>query len=94
MQVGNMKEADDEEPTRWTSIGWQTALILNRLKNRRDLLELAEEKHQDRQRDTESRDADEQKRKDHSDYVDQRLKDLAAFERRVSGEDAPRRKKY
>lgn len=28
---------NDNEPTRWTSIGWQTALILNRLRNEKQV---------------------------------------------------------
>jgi len=30
---------DDDEPTRWTSIGWQALLITNRLRNHAQLTE-------------------------------------------------------
>jgi hypothetical protein len=57
-------------------------------------LRLNEKQNEERGGDTDAGNAEEERSKRHRDYVDQRLRDLAAFERRVSGEDAPRRKKY
>jgi hypothetical protein len=75
---------EDEEPTRWTSIGWQALLIANRLRCQAQL-HPDEKHHEQRQRESERATADEQREKTQREYVEKRLADLAAFERRVSG---------
>lgn len=75
----------DDEPIRWTSIGWQAALILNRLRNKTSL-KADEQKNEQRQRDADREKVDEEKAEEKRRYIDQRLRDLATFERRVSGD--------
>jgi hypothetical protein len=66
---------DDDEPTRWTSIGWQAALITNRLRNSAQLTE---------QNPLEN-DENTGKKRDHGDGPKDRVTDNAAdIERRVA----------
>lgn len=80
--------ANDNNET-WASIGLQADLIVNRLRNEaliRALLDGTNEQqnverggNSDRARTEKQKDADERE------YVEKRLRDLAAFERRASG---------
>ncbi len=83
-----MKEEANEEPTRWTSVGWQSLLILNRLRNQRTLLEASNcrpDQQPDGNREAGTEDSEEQKEKRKVEYVSRRISDLAEFERRASG---------
>ena len=81
---------DDDEPTRWTSIGWQAALITNRLRNQAQLLNINKEQNEGPDSEGQSSNEDESKRARELEYVERRLADLRAFERRANG---TRRKK-
>lgn len=80
-----MTETDDDEPTRWTSIGWQALLITNRLRNQAQLTEMNKKQDENSERDPASGRTDEQKRADQREYVERRLKEIRAWERRISG---------
>jgi hypothetical protein len=83
---------NDNEPDPWTSIGWQANLILNRLRNFRTLLELTEEQQEQGQRKTGGGDQEKRDDKDHSEYVEQRVREIAKFEQQARGETVKRRK--
>ena len=75
---------DDDEPTRWTSIGWQAALITNRLRNHAQLSKINEQKNDSD--DERSRSSDEEKRAlERLEFVNRRLRDLDRFEDRARG---------
>lgn len=74
---------DDFDP--WSPIGLAAAMILNRLRNKRALLELAEEQKEQSDRDTARSGAEKENAERHREYVDTRLRELAAFERRSDG---------
>jgi hypothetical protein len=76
---------EDDEPTRWTSIGWQAALITNRLRNHAQLTKIDEQKSEsDNERSSSS---DEEKRAlDRLKFVNLRLRELDRFENRARGQ--------
>jgi hypothetical protein len=76
---------DNDNFDPWSSLGLATAMILNRLRNQRVLLELADDKHEKSQRDTGGGSAEKEKEEANREYVDQRLRELAAFEDRARG---------
>jgi hypothetical protein len=81
-------DGHDEEPTRWTSIGWQAALITNRLRNHAQLTEQkppqndepadSERGHGDSPKDSVQ---DRERRR----FVNTRLRELDRFENRAKG---------
>jgi hypothetical protein len=76
---------DDDEPTRWTSIGWQAALITNRLRNHAQLSKISEQKNDSD--DERSSSGDEEKRAlERLEFVNRRLRDLRNFEDRAAGQ--------
>jgi hypothetical protein len=79
-----MEKMDDDEPTRWTSIGWQALLITNRL---RCQAQLNANKEQDEQGKRESApgSADEKKRDEEREYINHRLREIRSWERKISG---------
>ena len=78
-------EGDEEnEPTRWTSIGWQAALITNKLRNYAQLTKISEQ-NKEGENDSSS-DSDEEKRVlERLEFVNRRLRDLRRFEDRAGG---------
>lgn len=78
---------DNENP--WSSIGLQAAMIVNRLRCQAQLLELQTDKKQNEQPSSEPNPgrAGEKESSPNREYVDQRLREIAAFERRVSGKN-------
>lgn len=80
-----MESSNDNEPFTFQSLGLATALMLNRIKNAQTLLELAKinEQKDERRRDKAER-ADQNKKDspEHRRAVDQRLRELSAFEHR------------
>lgn len=81
----NGEHDNDNEPLSFSKLGLAAALVLNRIRNAHTLLEFTKQEHEDRDRQTGSGRTQEDRAKDHREAVDQRLRDLAAFERRVSG---------
>jgi hypothetical protein len=77
--------ANDNEPNSWRSIGWQAALIVNRLHCQAQLMNLNEEKSEQPSDEPETSRGDKKETNEHTAYVDQRLRELAAFERRARG---------
>jgi len=76
---------NDNERDSFISLGLATALLLNRIRNSVTLLELAkinEQKGEDTQRDRQRDEPGKSDPEQHREYVDRRLRDLAAFERR------------
>jgi hypothetical protein len=79
-----MKDTHDDEPTRWTSIGWQALLITNRLRCQAQLSNIDEQKTESD--DERSSSGDEEKRAlEHLEFVDRRLRELGRFEDRARG---------
>jgi hypothetical protein len=81
---------DEDEPTRWTSIGWQAALITNRLRNSAQLTEqnpLENDENTDKKRDP--CDGPKDKVPDNAEerlrFVNTRLRELDRFEDRARG---------
>jgi hypothetical protein len=74
----------DDEPTRWTSIGWQALLITNRLRNHAQLTKINEQKSEgDEERSSSS---DEEKRAlARLEFVNRRIDDLRRFEEGAAG---------
>ena len=77
--------SNDNERDSFSAIGLAALLIVNRLKNENQLLETRDHHEEDRERQTGRGDADEKNRADQKKYVDKRLLELAAFERKASG---------
>ena len=71
--------SNDNEPMTFSKLGLAAALIVNRLRN--DSLMRGVGETADRAGDTGKKDADDEKQR----YIDQRLRELAAFERRADG---------
>jgi hypothetical protein len=86
-----MKEADDEEPTRWTSIGWQAALITNRLRCQAQLLKIDEQKNEGSEGEKDSSEGAAAAIDDRRAFVDMRVRELREFEQRIR-QDRLRRK--
>jgi hypothetical protein len=80
-----MKDTHDDEPTRWTSIGWQALLITNRLRNQAQLTKINEEKKESTEGDPNPGDRDKQRAENERRYIDHRLKEIAAWEKKISG---------
>jgi hypothetical protein len=80
----DMEGEHDDEPSRWTSIGWQALLITNRLRNHAQLTKINEQKSEgDEERSSSS---DEEKRAlARLEFVNRRLRDLEGFEDRAKG---------
>lgn len=79
------KAANDNEPNTWRSIGFQTALIVNKLRcdaQIRELSKIDEQKQEQSERDRQRSRKDDKRADDHTKYVEQRLRDYATFERR------------
>jgi hypothetical protein len=81
----DMEGEHDDEPTRWTSIGWQALLITNRLRVQAQLTEPHEKQDEQGKHDPERSGDEEKKRAEEREYIERRLRELAAFERRVRG---------
>jgi uncharacterized protein YcbK (DUF882 family) len=80
-----MKEDEhDNEPTRWTSIGWQALLIANKLRCAAQLRELAsEDQKEERKENPEAGDKEERRPEQDRKYVEARLRQIAAWERKI-----------
>jgi hypothetical protein len=81
---------DNDDLNPWTSIGLQTNLILNRLRcdaQIRELMKIDEQKQEQSEGKRQSGAQDNQRADEHAKYVEQRLRDYAAFERRASGKN-------
>jgi hypothetical protein len=74
---------DDDEPTRWTSIGWQAALITNRLRNHAQLSKINEQN--DAPSDDKRSNEEEKRAAERLEFVNTRLRELDRFEDRARG---------
>jgi hypothetical protein len=74
----------DDEPTRWTSIGWQAALITNRLRNH---AQLTEQKPPQNDVDADSKrdrgDGPKDRVPDNAADIERRIADILAMENRL-----------
>lgn len=77
----DMEGEHDDEPTRWTSIGWQALLITNRLRCQAQLTSFNKQQEERPEGQSESSNDDESKHARELAYVERRLADLRAFER-------------
>lgn len=78
-----MKGDDENEPNRWTSIGWQALLITNRLRCQAQLTEIDKQKEST---GNENSDKDEKRAlEERLQFVNRRLRDLERFEDRARG---------
>jgi hypothetical protein len=84
---GGMKKsyANDNEPNSWRSIGWQAALIVNRLRCHSQLLELASEQKEEREEKPEPENDTKERPAYDREYVEHRLREIAAWERKQRG---------
>jgi hypothetical protein len=83
---------DNEEPNTFMSLGLATALLINRIRNAQTLLELVKANEEKEERRPEERDnagAQQNNSPEHTEAVNRRLRDLAAFERRANGKHRP-----
>ena len=84
-----MKNAcNDNERDPWTSLGLATAMILNKLRcdaQLRELVKFDEQEQKQSDGNAGSGSAEKQQAEEHAKYVETRLRELAAFERRASG---------
>jgi hypothetical protein len=83
--IAQTMKQHDKEPTRWTSIGWQALLITNRLRCQAQLTQRDEEQNEECEREPAPRRDDEQKRAEQIEYVEKRLRELRAWERKIGG---------
>jgi hypothetical protein len=75
---------DEDEPTRWTSIGWQAALITNRLRNSAQLTEqnpIENDENTGKKRDP--GDAPKDRVTDNAADIERRVADILAMEYRL-----------
>jgi hypothetical protein len=81
-----MKKADNDNTDTWCSIGLQTALIVNKL---RLAAQLTEKQHPTENQERPANDGDAKHPEKHPDdeakYIEHRLRELAAWERRIGG---------
>jgi hypothetical protein len=83
--IAFMRKTDDE-PTRWTSIGWQALLITNRLRNAAQLVELTEDKNVDGRDKSDAGTEREKVALEQREFVERRLREIGRFEDRARGE--------
>ena len=87
--VGAMKKpANDNEPNPWSTIGWQAALIVNRLRCQAQILELMnsdEKKDKGSSSEPDPSNANKQRPEDDRRYIEQRLREIRAWEKRQKG---------
>jgi len=82
-----MKQHDnDNEPNPWSAIGLQAALILNKLRVHAQLTEKQNPPENDKRAtgDKNSKTAEKQPDEERA-YIEHRLRELAAWERKISG---------
>jgi hypothetical protein len=82
------KLTQDNEPLTFSKLGLATALIVNRLRNAQALRELVDMNEKQNERPEGNSDAgkrDEQKRLTNLHYVEERLREIMRWERRISG---------
>ena len=72
-------EGNDDEPLSFLHIAAATANVV-------EYLRLNEQKNEQTERESEPGDRDEQKSEQHRAYIEQRVSDLRAFERRAAGD--------
>jgi hypothetical protein len=75
---------DEDEPTRWTSIGWQAALITNRLRNSAQLTEqnpIENDENTGKKRDP--GDGPKDRVPDNAADIERRVADILAMENRL-----------
>lgn len=85
MMKATTHHSNDNERDSFSAIGLAALLIVDRLKNENQLLEASDHHEKDSERQTGRSDADEKHRTDQKEYVDKRLREVAAFERRANG---------
>lgn len=74
------------ETLAFNSIGFHAALILNRLRSQAQLTSPSHEEHEeDSKRETAHKRTDKDDPKNQREYVERRLRELAKWERRISG---------
>jgi hypothetical protein len=80
-----MENANDNFELPFTQIGLAAALVLNRLRNNLQISSFQKQEIDKRSSETDTGNAGDKERADHKEYVDRRLRDLAAFEKRANG---------
>lgn len=80
-----MDDNDTHEPNPWRSIGLQAALIVNRLRCQAQLTKFNKETEKDSSGNADGEQRRKEDPKADRTYVDTRLRELAAFERRAGG---------
>ena len=81
----DMEGEHEDEPTRWTSIGWQALLITNRLRNHAQLTNLTEEKKEPDGDERSSGNDEEKRALERLEFVNTRLRELSRFEDAARG---------
>lgn len=88
MNGTNGTNDNDNEPLSFQSLGLAAAIVVNRIRNAQALRELdSEEKREDVERKGEypAGGPEQPGSEEHRAYVERRIRDIATFERRVSG---------
>jgi hypothetical protein len=67
----------------YTTLGFQTRMILNRLRNASQLSNNAGDKKEERESDSRNLDSAKRDPKENREYVERRLKELAEWERKL-----------
>lgn len=73
----------DDEPTRWTSIGWQAALITNRLRNHAQLTDTNKDQDSQRDNNRDRSDAPKDRVPDNAADIKRRVADILEMENRL-----------
>jgi hypothetical protein len=79
------KPDNENEPLIFTKIGLAAALVMNRLRCELQILDADKKQNPERPGDTNAGRTEEEKEKEQREYVDHRLRELAAFERKAAG---------
>jgi hypothetical protein len=82
------KEANDNDLLTFNQIGLAAALVINRIRNEqtlRELMQVDEKKKEDAGRDSDFGKTDEQRTEDERRYIEQRLREIRAWEKRQKG---------
>jgi hypothetical protein len=82
-----METHNNDNENSWSTIGWQAALIVNRLRCQAQILELTSEEKKEEPRDENPKPGDKDERGDteQEKYIVARIREITAWEKRQKG---------
>lgn len=80
-----MKANNDNEPNPWSSIGLQAAMIVNKLRCQSQLMDSDKKQDEERGAQSDAGHDDKADTANNREYVETRLREIAAWERKVHG---------